>query len=130
MTVQSLFSYRRYRFWYRGGIASSTDRRIECRYKDRDGFAPVLLTSIALAALGSIAGSWAWTIASKRLPIGLASQLIASQWWPAWEEACGVACMVIGVVAALRAFQRDIGNGPAESPAVGAPVASGPADLH
>ncbi len=82
-----------------------------------------LLFALALALLGSIAGSWAWTIASQRLPIGLAGQLIAtetifattfgllaSQRWPAWYEAAGVALLLLGVVVAIGVFHRQQSN--------------------
>ncbi|WP_321945128.1 DMT family transporter [Paraburkholderia sp. J10-1] len=78
-------------------------------------FGIILLSSLVLAAVGSIAGSWAWTIASKRLPIGLAGQLIvtetvfatsfglvASRRWPTFNEAVGVGAIVCGVVLALK----------------------------
>ncbi|MFP3560127.1 hypothetical protein SB861_57535, partial [Paraburkholderia sp. SIMBA_049] len=42
-------------------------------------FLPVLLGSFTLAVIGSIAGSWAWTIAAKRIPVGLAGQLIVTE---------------------------------------------------
>ncbi|WP_174875250.1 DMT family transporter [Vogesella oryzae] len=80
-------------------------------------FAPIFYASAALAAIGSIGGSWAWTMASKRLPIGLAGQLIVTETifatsfglmahhrWPTWQEISGVTLLVIGVVSALRAF--------------------------
>ncbi len=78
-------------------------------------FGLVLASSAVLAAVGSIAGSWAWTIASKRLPIGLAGQLIvtetifatsfgliASHRWPQLNEAFGVGAIVCGVIIALK----------------------------
>lgn len=75
----------------------------------------ILVSSLVLATMGSIAGSWAWTIASKCLPIGLAGQLIvtetvfattfglvASHRWPTFNEAVGVGAIVCGVVIALK----------------------------
>ncbi|WP_026182438.1 DMT family transporter [Leeia oryzae] len=84
-------------------------------------FAPIFYASVALAAIGSIGGSWAWTMASKRLPIGLAGQLIVTETifatsfglmahhrWPTWQEVSGVTLLVIGVVSALRAFHGSL----------------------
>jgi len=81
-------------------------------------FGIMLVASLIPAAAGSIAGSRAGTIASKRLPVGLAGQLIvtetvfatsfglvASHRWPTWEEALGVASIVLGVVSALKVLQ-------------------------
>lgn len=81
--------------------------------------APLFASSLALAVLGSIGASWAWSIATRRLPIGLAGQLIvtetifattfglvASQRWPSVSEACGIALLLVGVVAAVGAFHR------------------------
>lgn len=78
-------------------------------------FGLVLTSSLVLAAVGSIGGSWAWTIASKTLPIGLAGQLIvtetvfatsfglvASHRWPTFDEAFGIGAIVCGVVIALK----------------------------
>ena len=78
-------------------------------------FGIVLFCSFVLAALGSIAGSCAWTIASKRLPIGLAGQLIATETifatafgliashrWPTLNEAVGIGTIFCGVIATLR----------------------------
>ncbi|MFM0132758.1 EamA family transporter [Paraburkholderia sediminicola] len=89
--------------------------KIGIRWHD---FAPVLLGSFILAVIGSIAGSWAWTIAAKRIPVGLAGQLIvtetvfatffgliATHRWPTWPEALGVISIVCGVVSALKVLQ-------------------------
>ncbi|WP_321882864.1 DMT family transporter [Paraburkholderia bannensis] len=78
-------------------------------------FGLILASSLVLAAVGSIAGSWAWTIASRRLPIGLAGQLIvtetvfatsfglvASHRWPTTNEAAGIGAIVCGVIIALK----------------------------
>jgi drug/metabolite transporter (DMT)-like permease len=81
--------------------------------------APLFLSSTALALLGAIGGSWAWSIATRRLPIGLAGQLIATetifatsfgliahQRAPAWSEAGGIALLLVGVITAVGAFHR------------------------
>ncbi|SOE68998.1 hypothetical protein SAMN05414139_03443 [Burkholderia sp. D7] len=84
-----------------------------------DAFGPIFVAALALAAVGSIGGSWAWTIASRRLPIGLAGQLlvtetvfatsfglIAHHRWPTWLEASGMTALLLGVVSAIGAFHR------------------------
>jgi drug/metabolite transporter (DMT)-like permease len=81
--------------------------------------APLFLSGTALALLGAIGGSWAWSIATRRLPIGLAGQLIATetvfattfglvahQRAPTWSEAGGIALLLVGVVTAVGAFHR------------------------
>ena len=81
--------------------------------------APLIFSALALAVLGSIGASWAWSIATRRLPIGLAGQLIvtetifattfgliARQRWPSVPEACGIALLLVGVIAAVGAFHR------------------------
>nr|WP_315425735.1 DMT family transporter [uncultured Albidiferax sp.] len=80
---------------------------------------PLFLSSTALALLGAIGGSWAWSIATRRLPIGLAGQLIATetvfatsfgliahQRAPAWSEAIGIVLLLVGVITAVGAFHR------------------------
>lgn len=75
------------------------------------------LPAFLLAAVASIGGSWAWTLASQRLPITLASQLLSLEMvfatclglffhhrWPTIPEALGIALIVIGVVKAIGAF--------------------------
>lgn len=84
-----------------------------------DTVAPLFFSALALAVLGSIGASWAWSIATRRLPIGLAGQLIvtetifatlfgliARQRWPSVYEACGIALLLVGVIAAVGAFHR------------------------
>ena len=84
-----------------------------------DTAAPLFLSAGALAVLGSIGASWAWSIATRRLPIGLAGQLIvtetifatifgliARQRWPSVSEACGITLLLVGVIAAVGAFHR------------------------
>ncbi|MDR8400404.1 DMT family transporter [Paraburkholderia sp. USG1] len=107
-------------------------------------FGQVLLASVALAAIGSLAGSWSWTIASKNIPIGLAGQLIVTETvfatsfgllalrrWPTWEEATGIACMVVGVVAALRTFRGAVGTDTFSHPGSGdSPGTIRSADFH
>lgn len=85
----------------------------------RDTVAPLFFSALALAVLGSIGASWAWSIATRRLPIGLAGQLIvtetifatlfgliARQRWPSVSEACGIALLLVGVITAVGAFHR------------------------
>lgn len=81
------------------------------------------LPAFLLAAVASIGGAWAWTIASQRLPITLASQLLSMEMvfatclglffhlrWPATPEALGIALIVVGVVKAIGAFHGDRGR--------------------
>jgi len=70
-----------------------------------------------LAAVASIGGAWAWTIASQRLPMTLASQLLSLEMvfatclgllfcyrWPTAFETMGIALIVVGVVKAIGVF--------------------------
>lgn len=67
----------------------------------------------------TLAGAWAWSIASRRLPLALSGQLIASgtiyattmglllnQRWPSPMEAVGTGLLFVGVVWAIHAFYR------------------------
>lgn len=78
------------------------------------------LPALMLAAVASIGGAWAWTIASQRLPITLASQLLSmemvfatclglffSHRWPTAPEVFGIALIVVGVVKAIGAFHSN-----------------------
>lgn len=73
----------------------------------------------SLAIIGSVGGVWAWTIASRRVPIALGAQLIVSetafgvvlglavhQRWPTAMEAGGVMMLIIGVIYAIGVFNR------------------------
>jgi drug/metabolite transporter (DMT)-like permease len=75
------------------------------------------LPAFVLAAVASIGGAWAWTIASQRLPMTLASQLLSLEMvfatclglasyyrWPSAPEAIGITLIVVGVVKAIGAF--------------------------
>lgn len=65
----------------------------------------------------TLAGAWAWSIATRRLPLALSGQLIASgtiyattmgllinQRWPSPMEALGTGLLFLGVVWAIHAF--------------------------
>lgn len=79
-----------------------------------------LLICGAIQGLGAtLAGAWAWSVATRRLPLALSAQLIASQTlyatalglfvhdrWPAPGEAIGTGLLFFGVVWAIRAFYR------------------------
>jgi drug/metabolite transporter (DMT)-like permease len=67
----------------------------------------------------TLAGAWAWSVATRRLPLALSAQLIASQTlyatalgllvhdrWPAPTEAIGTGLLFFGVVWAIQAFYR------------------------
>ncbi|AZO82336.1 hypothetical protein BOO88_18225 [Stutzerimonas stutzeri] len=73
--------------------------------------------AFVLAAVASIGGAWAWTIASQRLPMTLASQLLSLEMvfatclgllfcyrWPTAFETMGIALIVVGVVKAIGVF--------------------------
>jgi drug/metabolite transporter (DMT)-like permease len=81
------------------------------------------LPALMLAAVASIGGAWAWTIASQRLPITLASQLLSmemvfatclgllfSHRWPTAPEVLGISLIVLGVVKAIGAFRGNPGS--------------------
>ncbi|MEQ1405012.1 DMT family transporter [Rhizobium sp. YS-1r] len=72
-----------------------------------------LLTGLA----GSWFATWCWVVASRRLPIALAAQLIVAETvfglaygfmfearWPSGAEWVGAALQIFGVAAAIRAF--------------------------
>lgn len=46
---------------------------------DAPGFARLLLWGTILGLLSSLASTWAWSIAARRLPVALAGQLIVSE---------------------------------------------------
>jgi len=75
------------------------------------------LPALTLAVIASIGGAWAWTIASQRLPMALAGQLLTTEMlfatafgllihsrWPAPLEALGSVLLLVGVVKAIGAF--------------------------
>ncbi|WP_191636251.1 DMT family transporter [Pseudomonas fluorescens] len=81
------------------------------------------LPAFVLAAVASIGGAWAWTIASQRLPMTLASQLLSMEMvfatclgllfyyrWPTAPEAIGITLIVVGVVKAIGAFHGSPGK--------------------
>ncbi|MDH4567016.1 DMT family transporter [Pseudomonas sp. BN414] len=81
------------------------------------------LPALMLAAVASMGGAWAWTLASQRLPITLASQLLSLEMvfatclgllfhhrWPTVPEALGVALIVFGVVKAIGVFHGHSGK--------------------
>lgn len=79
--------------------------------------------AFVLAAVASIGGAWAWTLASRLLPMALASQLLSlemvfatllgllfHQRWPTVPEALGIALIVVGVIRAIGAFHGASGK--------------------
>lgn len=80
-------------------------------------FRNLYLPALMLAAVASIGGAWAWTIASQRLPVALSGQLLMTEIvfatcfglmvrhrWPTIAEAIGIMLLVLGVVLAINAF--------------------------
>jgi len=83
----------------------------------QDAISHLYLPAFVLAAIASIGGAWAWTIASQRLPMALASQLLSLEMvfatclgllfcyrWPTAFEAMGITLVVVGVVKAIGIF--------------------------
>ena len=79
------------------------------------------LPAFVLAAVASIGGAWAWTIASQRLPMTLASQWLSLEMvfatclgllfcyrWPTAFKAMGITLIVVGVVKAIGVFHGSI----------------------
>jgi drug/metabolite transporter (DMT)-like permease len=84
------------------------------------GAGPLLAWGIALGLLCSWCATWAWSIASRRLPVSLAAQLIVAETLfallygavyqrelPAWSEISGAICLLAGVFLAIRAFANN-----------------------
>ncbi len=78
---------------------------------------------LAWAAVMGLGGSWlatwCWVVASRRLPLALAAQLIVGETvfgliygflyegrWPSAAESCGAALQIGGVIAAVALFHR------------------------
>jgi drug/metabolite transporter (DMT)-like permease len=84
--------------------------------------------SIALALTASIGGALAWTIAAQRLPVVLTAQLVIMEAvfgtilglavhrrWPSLAETAGMSSLFVGVVIAIRVFDRQRQTGLAAS---------------
>ncbi|QCI65513.1 DMT family transporter [Phreatobacter stygius] len=80
---------------------------------------PLVAWSLMVGLASSFLATWLWSIASTRLPVSLAAQLIVSETlfgltygfihagrWPSLAEAAAIVLMVGGVVGAIRAFTR------------------------
>ncbi|MBY5458532.1 DMT family transporter [Rhizobium leguminosarum] len=81
----------------------------------------------SLALLATVGGVWAWSIASRTLPVALAAQLIVSETvfgvigglvvharWPTPIEVAGVVVLMAGVVLSVRIFyDRQFASGKA-----------------
>jgi drug/metabolite transporter (DMT)-like permease len=83
----------------------------------QDAIGHLYVPAFVLAAVASIGGAWAWTIASQRLPMALASQLLSLEIvfatclgllfcyrWPTVLEAMGITLIVVGVVKTISVF--------------------------
>jgi drug/metabolite transporter (DMT)-like permease len=75
--------------------------------------------AIVMGLAGSWAATWFWSIASRRLPLGLSAQLIVTETifgmfygfvfearWPTSAESIGAVLQVIGVSAAIMMFSQ------------------------
>lgn len=73
--------------------------------------------AVVMGLAGSWLATWCWTVASSRLPLALAAQLVVAEtvfglgygfWfegrWPMMAEGVGAALQIIGVCLAIRAF--------------------------
>jgi drug/metabolite transporter (DMT)-like permease len=82
--------------------------------------APLYIWGVSVAIFASVGGAFAWTIAARRLPVTLCAQLIVSETifgtvfglaahgrLPTMAEAGGIAVLTTGVIAAIRAFERN-----------------------
>ena len=74
---------------------------------------------ISLAFISSVGGVWAWTIASRRLPIALSAQLVVFETifgvifglitrhrWPTALDISGLILLIGGVIIAIRVFYK------------------------
>ena len=84
--------------------------------------------SVALAFTASIGGALAWTLAAQRLPVALSAQLVVMEAvfgtllglavhrrWPTFSELLGMGSLFVGVVIAIRTFERHRRADPARS---------------
>lgn len=75
------------------------------------------LWAFGLACVSSVAGAWAWNLATQRLPMAVTGQLIsietvfatifglvAQSRPPRWDETIGIVLLIAGAVTAVRAF--------------------------
>lgn len=75
------------------------------------------LWAFGLACVSSVAGAWAWNLATRRLPMAVTGQLISIETVfativglvvqsrpPKWDEAIGITMLISGAVMAVRAF--------------------------
>jgi drug/metabolite transporter (DMT)-like permease len=83
----------------------------------------VYIWGTMLALASSVIGVWAWTVASRHLPMALAAQLVvletvfgvifgaaARSQWPGPVETVGIILLIVGVVIAIRVFYRQPGR--------------------
>lgn len=82
-------------------------------------FLHLYLPAFVLAVIASVGGAWAWTVASQRLPMALAGQLLTTEMvfatafgllihsrLPGLLELLGIALILVGVVKAIGAFHN------------------------
>ncbi|MGH9562015.1 MAG: EamA family transporter, partial [Terracidiphilus sp.] len=89
--------------------------------------APLLMWSAILALFSNVGGAFAWTFASRSLPVALSAQLITVEpasatvlgllihrRWPSIAEGAGMVVLLVGVIIAIGIFSRPA---PAAEPA-------------
>ena len=103
-----------------------------------DVAAPLYRWTVGLALTQNIGAAWAWTVASRRLPVALAAQLITMEptfgtifglivrrQWPTPAEGVGMALLLIGVAISIRVFHAPAYRRAVMMPDTGAPPATG-----
>lgn len=86
-------------------------------------FATLIFWGVLIGVASSIIATWLWSLASARLPVSLAAQLIVSETvfgllfgflqagrWPSLVEAVAAAALIAGVVVAIRVYARRTGS--------------------
>jgi drug/metabolite transporter (DMT)-like permease len=83
---------------------------------------------VCLGVLVNVGGAFAWTMASQRLPVALAAQLITleptfgtfglsmARRWPTVAEVAGMIVLLAGVLIAIRNTSHQFGGRPAHQP--------------
>jgi drug/metabolite transporter (DMT)-like permease len=90
-----------------------------------DVAAPLFACAAGAAIFITLGGALSWTIASQRLPVVLAAQMITleptfgvlfglllQRRWPTWMEVVGIAILLVGVALAIRIFHAPKSRSP------------------